>query len=54
MSTEFSKQVYWSGLPFPPQGNLPNLGIEAESFVSPALEGTFFTTSAHVVQKVST
>ena len=34
MSTEFSKQVYWSGLPFPPQGNLPNLGIEAESFVS--------------------
>ena len=57
MSTEFSKQVYWSGLPFPPQGNLPNPGIEAASFVSPALEGRFFTTcaiwKAHVVQKVT-
>ena len=24
----FSRQEYWSGLPFPPPGDLPNLGIE--------------------------
>ena len=26
----FSRQEYWSGLPFPPPGDLPNLGIESE------------------------
>ena len=31
----FSRQEYWSGLPFPPLGDLPNLGIE---LVSPALK----------------
>ena len=25
---EFSKQEYWSGLPFPPPGDLPDLGVE--------------------------
>ena len=30
-SMEFSRQEYWSGLPFPSPGDLPNLGIEAES-----------------------
>ena len=30
-SMEFSRQDYWSGLPFPSPGDLPNLGIEAES-----------------------
>ena len=25
----FSRQEYWSGLPFPSPGNLPNSGIEA-------------------------
>ena len=58
LSIEFSGQVYWSGLPFPPAGNLPNPGIEAASFVSPALAGRYVTISAtweaHVVQKVST
>ena len=58
MSIDFSRQVYWSGLPFPPAGNLPKPGIEAASFVSPALAGRYFTVSAtweaHVVQKVST
>ena len=29
---EFSKQEYWSGLPFPSPGELPNLGIEHKSF----------------------
>ena len=36
----FSKQEYWSGLPFPPPGDLPNPGIKA---ASPALAGRFFT-----------
>ena len=31
----FSKQEYWSGLPFPPPGDLPNPGIEPRS---PALQ----------------
>ena len=37
----FSRQEYWSGLPFPPLGDLPDLGTEP---VSPALAGGFFTT----------
>ena len=32
---EFSSQEYWSGLPFPSPGNLPNPGIEP---TSPALQ----------------
>ena len=28
---EFSRQEYWSGLPFPSPGNLPNLGIKPRS-----------------------
>ena len=31
LSMEFSRQDYWSGLPFPPQGDLPNPGIEPRS-----------------------
>ena len=46
LSTGFSRQEYWSGLPFPPPGNLPNRGIEPASPVSPALAGRFFTMSA--------
>ena len=38
---EFSKQEYWSGLPFPSPGDLPDPGIEPRS---PALAGRFFTT----------
>ena len=34
-SMEFSRQEYWSGLPFPSPGDLPNLGIEPGS---PALQ----------------
>ena len=37
---------YWSGLPFPPPGDLPDPGIKLSSLLSPALAGGFFTTSA--------
>ena len=30
-SMGFSRQEYWSGLPFPPPGDLPNPGIEPRS-----------------------
>ena len=43
---EFSRQEYWSGLPFPSPGDLPNSGIEPVSLTSPALAGRFLTTSA--------
>ena len=42
----FSRQEYWSRLTCPPPGDFPNPGIEAESLLSPALAGEFFTTSA--------
>ena len=41
LSIGFSGQEYWTGLPFPPPGDLPD--PEAEP-VSPALAGVFFTT----------
>ena len=41
----FSRQEYWSGLPFPSLGDLPHLGIELAS-LKPALTGGFFNTSA--------
>ena len=40
----FSQQEYWSGLPFPPLGDLPDSGIELQSPASPSLAGRFFTT----------
>ena len=40
---EFSRREYWSGLPFPTPGDLPDPGIEPVSLVSPALAGGFFT-----------
>ena len=40
----FSRQEYWSGLPFPPPEDLPNPGIEPLSLTSLALAGGFFTT----------
>ena len=45
----FLRQEYWSGLPFPPLGNLPGSGIKPASPVSPALAGGFFKTwEAHI------
>ena len=37
LSMEFSRQEYWSGLPFPPPGDLPSPGIEPVSLASSAL-----------------
>ena len=44
LSVGFSRQEYWSGLPFPPPGDLPNPGIKPTCLASPALAGGFFTT----------
>ena len=41
LSMGFSRQEYWSGLPFPPPGDLLDAGIEP---TSPALTGEFFIT----------
>ena len=41
LSTGFSRQEYWSGLPFPSPGDLPDPKIEP---LSPVLAGGFFTT----------
>ena len=46
LSMGFSRQEYWSGLPFPPPGDLPDPVIEPTSLASPALTGRFSTTSA--------
>ena len=40
---DFSKQEYWSRLPFSSPGDLSNPGIKPESLVSPALASGFFT-----------
>ena len=37
LSMKFSRQEYWSGLPFPAPGDLPYPGMEPTSLVSPAL-----------------
>ena len=41
LSLGFPRQDYWSGLPFPPPGDLPNPGID---LASPPSAGRFFTT----------
>ena len=41
LSMEFSRQEYWSGLPFPTPARLPAPGIGPQS---PVLAGRFFTT----------
>ena len=41
LSVGFSRQEYWSGLPFPPSGNLPNPGIKPQSLALQA--DRFFT-----------
>ena len=43
-SMGFSRQEYWSGLPFPSPGNLPDPGIKP---TTPALASGFFTTEPH-------
>ena len=46
LSMGFSWQEYWSGLPCPPPGDLPDPGIEPASLKSPALASRLFTTRA--------
>ena len=41
----FPRKEYWSGLPFPTPGDLPDPGIKLASHASPALGGRFFTTA---------
>ena len=45
LSMEISRQEYWSGLPCPPPGDLPDPMIEPTSLTS-TLAGGFFTTSS--------
>ena len=46
LSMEFSRQEYWSGLPFPPPLDLLNPDIEPASLASSALSEGFFITRA--------
>ena len=46
LSMGFSKQEYWSQLPCPSPGDLPDPGTELSSLTYAALAGGFFTTSA--------
>ena len=46
LSIGFSRQDYWSVLPYPTPRDLLDPGIESTSLMSPALAGKFFTTSA--------
>ena len=48
LSMGFSRQEYWTGLPCPPPGDLPNPEMEPMSLISLALAGRFFTTSATI------
>ena len=43
LSMGFSRQEYWSGLPFPSPGDLPNPGMEPES---PSLQADALTSEA--------
>ena len=45
LSMGFSWQEYWSGLPFPPPGDIPDPEMESTCLMSPALAGGFFTTT---------
>ena len=44
LSMGFPRQEYWSGVPFPIPGDLPDPAIKSTSPVSPVLAGGFFTT----------
>ena len=46
LSMGFPRQEYWSGLPFPFPGGLPDPVMEPMSPASPALLGRFFTTES--------
>ena len=51
LSMGFSRQEYWSGLPFPPPGELLDPGIEPVSSVSPVLQADFLPLSHWITTK---
>ena len=53
LSMGFPRQEYWTGLPFPPLGDLPDPGIKPESPVSPVLTHRFLTTEPPKLLKLS-
>jgi len=46
LSMAFSRQEYWSGLPYLLPGDLPNPGIETVSLITPTLTGEFLPPSS--------
>ena len=50
LSLEFSRQEYWSGLPFPLPGDLSYPGIKPASSAYPALAGRFLTIQCNPYQ----
>ena len=50
LSMRFSRQEYWSGLPYPPPDDLPHPGIKSMSLLSPALACMFFSSSTNLEQ----
>ena len=46
LSMDFSRKEYWSGLPCPSPGDLPQPGIKPTSLIFPVWAGRLFTTSA--------
>ena len=54
LSMGFPRQEYWSRLPYPPPGDLPEPGIKPASPAAFALAGKFFTMGHHSMQKQQT
>ena len=54
LSLEFSRQEYWSGLPFPSPGDLLDPEIKTTSLMFSSLAGRFFTTSEAMAPHSST
>ena len=52
VSMGFSRQEYWSGLPWFPPGDLPDPGIEAMFLTSPAFVGRFYTHSSVLAWRI--
>ena len=48
LSMEFSRQEYWSGLPFPTPGDLPDPVVEPASLMAPELASGFCSTEPPV------
>ena len=49
---EFSRQEYWSGLPFIYPGDLPNPGFKPASLKSSALADGFFTSDGRLLKVI--